>query len=160
MSAIIDNQGILAWLAFLKAHSVVLEALEREMREDQHLPLTWFDVLAWLSRAPEGRLRMQVLAESIFLSHSGLTRLLDRMSAAGLVERQTCAQDRRGWYAVITPEGREVFEQAFPEHTKRVQTHFLNRLNDEDIQDLQRIMSKIIGAQRAQGLNKTAKASP
>jgi DNA-binding MarR family transcriptional regulator len=138
-----NNKKILAWLTFLKAHRVVVEALEREMREDQHLLLTWFDVLAWLSHAPNGRLRMQVLAQSIYLSNSGLTRLLDRMAVVGLVERQTCPDDRRGWYAVITAKGRETFERAFPSHAQEVGKLFLSRFSDDEIEVLNSLLSRL-----------------
>jgi DNA-binding MarR family transcriptional regulator len=133
------------WRAFLEAGSIVLKALGQEMERDQHLPLPWFEVLAWLSNAADGRLRMRELADSVYLSNSGLTRLLDRMSAAGLIERQICDQDRRGWYAAITPRGREVFRRVLPGHRLGVQSHFLGRLNDQDIRDLNRIMGKVIG---------------
>ena len=139
-----SDSGFATWRAFLQAGSVVLKALEREMEEEQNLPLTWFDVLAWLSHAPDGRMRMQVLADSIYLSNSGLTRLLNRMTAAGLVERQSCAQDRRGWYAVITTKGREVFEQATPGHRRGIQSIFLDPLSEEDTKDLRRVLGKII----------------
>jgi DNA-binding MarR family transcriptional regulator len=139
------DKKINAWHTFLKAHSVVIGALEREIMKDQHLPLNWFDVLVWLGHAPDGRMRMQVLADSIYLSNSGLTRLLNRMTTAGLVERQNCAQDRRGWYAVITAKGREVLERVTPGHQRGVQSHFFDRLSDKDIRELHRIMAKIIG---------------
>lgn len=147
---IYSNEKFATWHAFLKAGSIILKTLEQEMEEDQHLPLTWFDVLAWLVHAPDGRMRMQVLADSIYLSNSGLTRLLNRMTAAGLVERQSCSQDRRGWYAVITAKGREVFERAAPGHDKGVELHFFDRLSGEDIRALHRIMTKIIGIQKGQ----------
>lgn len=143
----IDNDRLAAWEAFLQAHSVVLRILEREMDEEQHLPLTWYDVLAWLSHAPEGQLRMQTLADSVVLSRSGVTRLVDRMVSAGLVERQLCPSDRRGWYAVITAKGREAFELARPGHLRGIQEHFLNYLSDDDIKALHRALSKILEAE-------------
>jgi len=139
-----SNEEFATWRAFLQAGSAVLKALEREMEEEQNLPLTWFDVLAWLSQAPSGRMRMQVLADSIYLSNSGLTRLLNRMTAAGLVERQSCEQDRRGWYAAITARGRKVLEQATPGHRRGIQSYFLDPLSGQDIQDLRRILEKIV----------------
>jgi DNA-binding MarR family transcriptional regulator len=137
------DKKINAWHTFLKAHSVVIGALEREIMKDQHLPLNWFDVLAWLSHAPDGRLRMQVLAKSIYLSNSGLTRLLNRMAAAGLVERQNCPDDRRGWYAIITDKGRATFERAFPEHTREVEKQFLSRFSDAEIEVLDSLLSRL-----------------
>src|SRR5438105_5022694 len=92
-----------SWLALLQAHSVVVEAVEREMQRDVGLPLAWFDVLIQLANAPDGRLRMQDLARSVLLSKSGLTRLVDRLVDAGLVGRAACEGDRRVTYAVLTP---------------------------------------------------------
>ena len=140
-----DTEKFAAWDKFLKAGSTVLKTLEREMEDDQHFPLNWYDVLVWLNQAPGGRMRMQSLADSIYLSNSGLTRRLNRMAEAGLVERESCEEDRRGWYAVITPKGREVVEKVSPGLETGIRSHFLNYLNDRDIQDLSRIMDKIIG---------------
>jgi DNA-binding MarR family transcriptional regulator len=137
------DKKINAWHTFLKAHSVVIGALEREIMKDQHLPLNWFDVLAWLDHAPDGRLRMQVLAKSIYLSSSGLTRLLNRMAAAGLVERQNCPDDRRGWYAIITDKGRATYKRAFPQHTQEVEKQFLSRFNDDEIEVLSDLLSRL-----------------
>jgi DNA-binding MarR family transcriptional regulator len=143
MSSKIDKK-IGAWHTFLRAHSVVIRALERKMEEEQHLPLNWFDVLAWLSHAPDGRLRMQVLAKSIYLSNSGLTRLLNRMAAAGFIERQNCPDDRRGWYAVITAKGRKAFERAFPGNVREIEEHFIHRFNDDEIEVLNDLLSRLI----------------
>ncbi|MBI2860117.1 MAG: MarR family transcriptional regulator [Chloroflexi bacterium] len=142
MSTQIDK-NFAAWRTFLEAHSTVIRALERELQEDQQLPLTWFDVLAWLSRAPDGRLRMQVLADSVYLSNSGLTRLLDRMTAAGLVERQNCPDDRRGWFAAITAKGREAIERASPGHLQGVEKHFLSRFNEDEIGVLNSLLLRL-----------------
>lgn len=141
-----SDTKLAAWRAFLEAHSKVLRALEREMQEEQHLPLPCFDVLAWLSHAPDGRLRMQALADSIYLSYSGLTRLLDRMAEAGLVERQICLDDRRGWYAVITAKGREAFARAIPGHARAIQEHFLGRFSEDDTKVLHRLLSRVAEA--------------
>ena len=70
------------------------------------LPLSRYDVLLNLAEAPGGRLRMQELSASVLLSKSGLSRLVDRMVAAGLVRRERCEDDRRGWFAVLTDQGR------------------------------------------------------
>ena len=131
------------WQTFLKAHSVVFRALEREMMKDFHLPLNWFDVLVWLYRAPGGRLRMQALANSMYPSNSGLTRLLNRMEAAGLVERENCPDDRRGWYAIITEQGKATFEGVFPAHTREVERQFLSRFNDDELEILDILLMRL-----------------
>ena len=133
-----------AWRAFLQAHARLIRVLEREMQEEQELPLTWYDILAHLDSTPDGRLRMQELAESVPLSRSGLTRLVDRMAKSGLVSRAPCPNDRRGTYAVITLQGRTTLQEAMPGHLRGVEQHFLNRLDDTDIQALDRSLSKVL----------------
>jgi DNA-binding MarR family transcriptional regulator len=143
----IDQKGIAAWRAFLETHATVIKALEREMEEEQGLPLTWYDILAHLDRAPQGRLRMQVLAECVFLSRSGVTRLIDRMEKLGLVRRDHCSVDRRGYYAVITEDGKTALSRAMPGHLRGIQQHFLHHLNGEDISGLHAALSKVLAGE-------------
>ena len=91
-----SEEAMAAWRAFLLTYSRVMRTLEQEMQESEGLALSWYDILAHLDDAPEGRIRMQFLADSILLSRSGLTRLIDRMVEAGLVTRENCPEDRRG----------------------------------------------------------------
>ena len=133
-----------AWRAFLRAHATVIGELEQEMQEGEGLPLTWYDILVNLECAPNCRLRMQALADSILLSRSGLTRLLDRMAAAGLVRREPCPEDRRGTYAALTEPGRQALEKAAPGHLAGVDHHFLSKLDDDDIEALIAAFGKVV----------------
>ena len=144
MRSLTREDKLAAWRAFLQAHAKLIRVLEREMQEEQELPLSWYDILAHLDGAADGRLRMQELAESVLLSRSGLTRLVDRMAKSGLVSRAPCPNDRRGTYAVITPQGRTTLQKAMPGHLRGVERHFLNRLDDADIQALDRSLSKVL----------------
>lgn len=117
-----------SWRLFLQAHSALVDVLEQELRDAIDLPLTWFEVLLHLDRAPDGRLRMTDLADSLLLSKSGVTRLVDRMEAARLVERGVCSSDRRGAFAVITRSGRALYRKARPIHLRGVEEHFLTHL--------------------------------
>ena len=83
------------------------------------------------------------MAESLVLVASSLTRLIDRMRSAGLVEREPCPEDRRVVYCVITAEGRDVYNRARPGHNGRVQERFMQYLNREDVEALRRIFSKV-----------------
>ena len=84
-----------AWRAFLEAHARTPERRERELRGEQGIPLAWYDVLVHLHEADGHRLRMQDLAGEVLLSKSGLTRLIDRMERAGLVQRTKEGRIRR-----------------------------------------------------------------
>jgi DNA-binding MarR family transcriptional regulator len=150
MDKSISQKGIAAWQAFLEAHAIIIRALEREMAEEQGLPLIWYDILIHLGHASQDRLRMQALAECLLLSRSGVTRLVDRMEQAGLVRRESCPDDRRGSYAIITQEGKGVLQRATPGHLQGIQRHFLHHLNDWDIGALRLALSKVLRGERGE----------
>lgn len=144
------DHSLETWQAFLQMHAVVLRKLEGEMQATHGLSLTWYDVLLQLKNNSNGGLRLQDLAQAIVLSQSGLTRLLDRMERVGLVERHPCSHDRRGAYAVITSAGRTVLEQTRPTHLKGIEKHFMQHLEEEDIEALSKAFSKILAAEQAE----------
>lgn len=133
-----------AWRAFLTAHARVTEFLERELLADRNLPIGWYDVLVQLSEAKDERLRMHDLARAVLLSRAGLTRLVDRMVAAGLVARIPCEDDRRGTYVAMTRGGREALDAASPGHLRGVEAHFTRHLDDADAATLLRAMERIL----------------
>jgi len=136
------DEGLAAWLTLLQARSVVEDALE----EDLGLPLGWFEVLIQLTSAPEGRLKMQELAHSVLLSKSGLTRLVDRMAAAGLVIRGPCETDRRVVYATVTPKGRAALRKTLPRHNESLERHFSSVLTPAELGMLRSTLTKILDA--------------
>ncbi|MGH2444447.1 MAG: MarR family winged helix-turn-helix transcriptional regulator [Candidatus Limnocylindria bacterium] len=137
-----------AWKAFLRAHARVIRALELELQAEQEMALTDYDVLVQLAAADERRLRMSELADALLLSRSGVTRLVDRLVAEGLVERVTCESDRRGQWASLTDAGHERLRRASPTHLRGVAEHFLDRLSESDLAALERMLEPIVNAGR------------
>ena len=125
-----------AWRGFLRLHSALVRELDRELETEHGLPLTQYEVLIRLDRAPGRQLRMSELASSVLLSQSGITRLVDRMERDGLVARQPCPGDRRGLLAKITPDGRRKLAEARPTHLAGVHERFLAHLDDDDQREL------------------------
>ena len=148
MSLNLDQEQLAAWRGFLEAHSAVIRALEREMQEEQGLPLTWYDVLVHLSEAPGRQLAHKALAESVLLSRSGITRLVDRMVAAGLVRREPSPDDRRVSHVVMTEEGWGALRRAAPGHVRGVVEHFARHINIEDVPALQSFFSRVLQGKR------------
>lgn len=132
-----------AWRSFLEAHRRILDVLEHELRDHEDLPLTWYDVLVQLSESPTRSLRMQELADAVLLSKSGLTRLVDRMETAGLVERAPCEDDGRGIMAVLTDAGHERLRGAAPTHVAGVRAHFADLLRPGEAAVLAQALSRI-----------------
>ena len=91
-------------------------------------PLPWYDVLAALRDEPERRLRQADLAERVLLSHSGMSRLLNRLENAGLAERVTCPGDRRSYHVQLTEEGGAMLEKMWPVYARGIAEEFLPAL--------------------------------
>jgi DNA-binding MarR family transcriptional regulator len=85
----------------------------------------------------------------VLLSKSGLSRLVDRMVDAGLVRRERCQDDRRGWFAVLTDQGRSDLRRAAPVHLRGIQEHFARHLRPEEVEVLTAALSRVVAAARA-----------
>lgn len=140
------NTHLQMWRSFLQTHSTVVKYLERRMQEQHGLPLSWWDVLLQLADGPEGRLRLGELADSVLLTRSGITRLVDRMIGAGLVDREPCPGDRRGYYAVITQKGRDTIERVGPDHSRDAWQVFLGHVSEEEAVLMATVFRRVLAA--------------
>jgi len=103
-----------AWTALCRAHAGVAGRLQEALTDAGLPPLAWYEVLDTVAGAHDQRLKMGDIASALVISRGGLTKLVDRLVKAGLLERAFCAEDRRVSYAVLTPSGREVFAEMQP----------------------------------------------
>lgn len=118
-----------------------------------------FEVLLRLARTPDQRLRMSDLAEQVLMSASGLTRVADRLEAAGLLLRATCDEDRRGTWAVLTDAGLRRLLAALPGHLDVVDRWFTGVLTDaelETVTDVLRRVRDLVRPQATTGVAATA----
>ena len=147
----ISEEQLRAWRAFLRAHSSMLRRISRDLDEAGLPPLAWYDVLAALRDAPEARLRQVDVAERVLLSTSGLSRLLDRIEAAGLAKRVTCPGDRRSLHVQLTDEGAEMLERMWPVYARGVAEDFLPAFggNAAEIAEAMETIGASCAAQRA-----------
>ncbi len=143
MSSPLDDERLTAVGLFLETHAGLTALFRRTLGETWQLPDQWFEVLLRLGRSPGGALRMSDLAAQVALSPSGLTRAVDRLERAGLVSRASCPSDRRGSYAVITEQGREVLEAALPRHLADIEEHFTGLLSPEELTVLTGALRKL-----------------
>jgi DNA-binding MarR family transcriptional regulator len=140
-----------SWRAFLMAHALVSRRLDDDLRSEQELTLAEYAALLQLAEAPGRRLRMNQLAEGIFLSRSGVTRLIDRLEADGLVTRSLCSSDGRGAEAVMTDVGHARLRQASRTHLRGIEAYFLASVEPVDLKALERSCSAIGDRVRAEG---------
>lgn len=131
-----------AFRALLETHRRLVDAIEARLAV-RDLPLSQYDVLVQLSEAEGRRLRMQELAERVLLSKSGLTRLVDRMEAAGYVEREIAKDDARGINAVLTDKGLAALEAAVPAHKDDVVDLFACVMSEQEAAMLTDVLDRV-----------------
>jgi DNA-binding MarR family transcriptional regulator len=137
-----------AWHAFLVAHAALEPILNRELEAACGLPLRWFDVLTQLHSAPHKRLSMTELANAVLLSKSGLTRLVDRIEEAGLVQRVAAPGDRRSLLIVLTPSGEKRLKRAAPIHEDGIRRHFGAHIQNNEAAAVEAALGRIAAAAR------------
>ncbi len=141
-----------AWHALLRAQAGLACSLERELMAAEGLPLVWYEVLRVLDQDPQGALRLQRLMDTVLMTKSGVSRLIDRMEAAGLVARSGCPSDRRGAYAVITDQGRERLRRAAPVHARGIDRHLAGILEADQAARLRDALTAVADALEGEGV--------
>jgi DNA-binding MarR family transcriptional regulator len=140
---LLDEEELAAWRGMLRAHAELVRELDSELARDHDMPLSSYEVLLYLNDSAEGRMRMSELADSVLLSRSGLTRLVDRLERQGLLTRERCESDARGLFAEITPAGRKAFAAARKTHLDGVRRVFLNRFSRDELRTLGGLWQKL-----------------
>jgi DNA-binding MarR family transcriptional regulator len=137
------------WRAFVTAQAHVSRRLDEDLRAEHGLSLQEYVALLILAEAPDRRLRMGRLADSLTLSKSGATRLIDRLVDDGLVDRLTCSSDLRGAEASLTDAGLGRLRKAAPTHLRGIADYFLSAIESDDLPVVERTMRLV--ADRACG---------
>ena len=127
----------------LETHNELHGALQRNLDSGAGLPVGWMSVLIRLARSPEQRLRMTELARDMTMSTSGLTRLVDRMEAGGVVRREACPEDRRGLHAVLTEEGRALLASTTPCHVADLERLLGGALDERELAQLTDLLRRV-----------------
>jgi DNA-binding MarR family transcriptional regulator len=137
-----------AWAVLLTAHATLIERVEAALAAAGLPPLAWYDVLWELEKA-DGRLRMRELGERVVLSKSNVSRLADRLEAAGLVERRDAADDGRGYDLALTRAGRAMRKRIWPVYEAQIEALFSRHLSLEEARALGEALGRTVKAARA-----------
>lgn len=145
----LEGASLEAWRAYLTSHAAILRELDAELLAEQGMTTRDFEVLLFLSHAPDRRLPMSALAESTMLTRSGITRLVDGLVSAGYVERTACPGDARISHAHLTDAGYEKLRQAGCSHVASVRRLFVERFSAQEVNQLAELLGRLPGAQKA-----------
>ena len=138
-----SQPAVEAWVALARAHARVLAHIEAALKAENLPPLAWYDVLLELDRAGEDGLRPLDLKDRLLLPQYGISRLLDRIRAAGYLARRPCPDDRRGHIVAITPEGRAIRERAWPVYRAALTEALGQPLGTNGARDLTRLLARL-----------------
>jgi len=139
----LDQEQQRSWRAFLVGTTLLMDRLDRDLREHHNLSMPEYEILVRLSEAEDRRLRMAVLADSVSHSRSRVTHTIARLEKAGLVERSACVSDGRGVEAVLTDPGLAALEEAAPTHVAGVRQFMVDLAEDEDFAALGRVFNVV-----------------
>jgi DNA-binding MarR family transcriptional regulator len=142
-AAWLDEGQQRSWRAFLVGTTLLMDRLDRELRDQHQLSLPEYEILVRLSEADTNRMRMAVLADSVSHSRSRVTHTVARMEAVGLVERDTCLSDGRGVEAVLTDHGRTTLAEAAPTHVSGVRRLLIDLVDAEDFAAVGRVFDAV-----------------
>jgi DNA-binding MarR family transcriptional regulator len=131
-----------AWRGFVTTSPDLMNAIERDLGVFG-LDAGDYQLLAMLSEAPDHRLKMCDLADTLRLSRSGLTRRMDGVVKAKYVVRIQDKDDRRVSFAQLTPKGFEFLKKVAPLHLKDVRSRMIDLLNESEIKALGSAFAKI-----------------
>jgi DNA-binding MarR family transcriptional regulator len=125
MAGALNDRELAAWRGFLRTHALLWREFEAHLEDRHAITLGAYDVLVQLDEAPGSRLRMTALADAVLMTSGGFTRLADRLVREGLVARERCIEDGRGFELVLTVAGRTRLDEARETHRADIRERFL-----------------------------------
>jgi DNA-binding MarR family transcriptional regulator len=136
-------QQLESWITFLRSHSAITRELSAQLQREHGLTLNDYEVLLVLSHSEGGMMRRVDLAETVLLTASGITRLLEGLERSGYVCKQNCDSDARVSYAKLTDEGRQKLSDAAVTHLRGIDELFLGRYSGSELATLAELLSRL-----------------
>ncbi len=133
-----------AWVSLLKVSVTLSKHIDDALQTSGKVQFEVYDVLLSLEDAPGGKLTMTELAETVVVSPSGITRIIDRMIIAGFVKREANTVDRRSKFACITEKGIEARKLASPIVLSAMQEVWASKMTEEEASVIHQIMRRMV----------------
>src|SRR5436305_6972220 len=151
VTARVEGKALDAWRSYLQSHASILRELDAELVAEHEMTTRDYEVLLYLAQAPDRRLPMSKLAASTMLTRSGITRLVDGLVSAGLIERVACPTDARVSYAELTDGGYQKLRKAGCSHIASVRRLFVEYFSEAEIEQLASLLGRLPGANQDGG---------
>lgn len=142
----LDDRQQAAWRTVQVMQARLNAVLASQLAADSDLSLADYVVLVVLTDAPRGAARLFEVARHLGWERSRVSHHIARMAQRGLVRKERCTEDRRGWIVVVTQAGRDAIEAAAPGHVHAVRQYFVDALSDEQLDALGDAASRVVEA--------------
>jgi len=139
----LEPEQLAAYFALTEVGSLLQHAVEQQLRADGGLSNPQFQILARLSGAPAGRLRMTDLADSLVYSRSGLTYQASQLEKRDLIIRTPGADDERSVEVTLTPAGRDLLTKVMTGHVEVVQRLLMESLSRKDVATITDVLGRV-----------------
>lgn len=139
-----STAAVTAWTRLLRAQQTAMASIEQALKRAGFPALAWYDVLLELDRGPEVGMRPFELERRLLLPQYGLSRLIDRIEAAGYVQRRPFEGDGRGQVILITQEGRALRRQIWPVYAEAIKQAVEAKLSDAEARTLSDLLGKLL----------------
>ena len=136
-------EAIKAWARLMRVSRQLVERAEDALKEGGLPPLAWYDVLHELAEAGEGGLRPFELTDRVLLAQYGVSRLLARLEADGLVEKLPVSDDGRGQIVRITPAGRDMRRLIWSIYGASIARLMGEKLSAEELETLAGLLGRL-----------------
>lgn len=148
IQARLDGAALEVWRGYLQSHASIVRALDAELAAEHGMTTRDYEVLLYLAQAEGRQLPMSALAERTMLTRSGITRLVDGLVAAGLIQRVACDNDARVSYAQLTDVGDEKLRLAGCSHVASIHRLFVAHFSADELELLAELLGRLPGAHR------------
>ncbi|MBE9552031.1 MAG: MarR family transcriptional regulator [Proteobacteria bacterium] len=139
-----EDAMVQAWARLARTEQATMSRIEGELKQASLPSLDWYDVLLELSREPQGMLRPVELERRLLLAQYNTSRLIDRMTRAGLIERRACPDDGRGQFVAITRAGKEMQRRMWRVYGAAIAKHVGTKLTLGDAHTLYELLGKLL----------------
>ncbi|MEQ9246214.1 MAG: MarR family winged helix-turn-helix transcriptional regulator [Nitratireductor sp.] len=143
MTSTPDDAAVSAWVALARAYRLAFATFETRLKAESLPPMAWYDALWELEKAGEAGLRPFELEQAMLFEQYNLSRLVERLARAGLVERCACPEDRRGQVLSITAEGKSTRARMWRVYGEALAETIGGRLDDGELRLLAGLLRKL-----------------
>lgn len=138
-----SDSAIRAWVRLERAHRAAQSAVEARLKKAGLPPLAWYDALLELERAGTAGLRPFELQKEMLFAQYNLSRLVDRLEAAGHVTRGASEADGRGQVLTITKAGRTLRRQMWPVYATAIEDAVGRHLSEAEARSLSDLLGRL-----------------